>query len=210
MKTAPTFTYREFMKPYVILFFIAICLVLTSCYPYDSIEVNEADTVLTFRNASTDFSTKQTYAMPDSVEYRPEDDATPDPDPVVEQQILSTIERNMEEAGFDKVPAPDEADVLVVPVVTTTTYQGGGCYYWYWDYWYGYPGYCDPYYYEYDVGTLLIIMVDPALAADPSRKDALWIAGINGLLSSSVETAARINKNVNQAFAQSPYLSDGK
>ena len=50
--------------------------------------------------------------------------------------------------------------------------------------------------------------------ADPQNQessDALWVAGINGILedtSSGIST--RLNNNIDQAFVQSPYLGEGK
>jgi hypothetical protein len=213
MKTAHIVIFRKFIQLYIILFFIGFCLVLSSCYPGNDISVSEADIVTTFRNESADFAAKQTYAMPDYVVYITDDDETPENNPVLDRQILSAIERNMEQAGFDLIEDPDQADVLVVPMVTRSTWVGGGCNYWYYDPWYGYPGYCYPYYYTYETGTLFIIMVDPAHADNDSVEDALWTAAINGLLSSSFNAGsseARINRDVNQAFIQSPYLGDGK
>jgi hypothetical protein len=97
MKIAHIFNYRKFIQLYIILFFVGFCLVLASCYPGDDISVSETDIVTTFRNANADFATKQTYAMPDSVIYITDGDETPEGDPVLDQQILSAIERNMEQ-----------------------------------------------------------------------------------------------------------------
>jgi len=210
MKIAHIFKHRKHIQLYIILFFVGFSLALSSCYPGGDISVSETDIVTTFRNASANFAAKQTYSMPDSVDYITDEEEETEIDPVVEQQILSAIERNMDLSGFDLIADPDQADVLVVPMATSSRWVGGGCYYWYWDYWYGYPGWCYPYYYTYKTGSLFIIMVDPDHADDDSIKDALWTVGINGLLSSSSNTSVRINRDIDQAFLQSPYLSDGK
>lgn len=187
-----------------------LSLLLTSCYPGGDITVSETDVVTTFRNEEADFATKQTYAMPDSVTVIADEDEPAEVDPEVEQTILSAIERNMELSGFDLITTPDQADVLVVPMATSNRWVGGGCYPPYWDWWYYYPGWCYPYYYTYKTGTLFIIMVDPEHAEDDSIENALWVSAINGMLSSSSETAVRVDRDIDQAFVQSPYLSDGK
>jgi len=191
-------------------FSLMLSLFLASCYPGGDITVSETDVVTTFRNAEADFATKQTYSMPDSVTVIADEDETAEVNPEVEQQILSAIERNMELSGFDLAATPEQADVLVVPMATSSLWVSGGCYPWYWDSWYYYPGWCYPYYYTYKTGTLFIIMVDPEHAEDDSIEDALWISVINGMLSTSSETAVRVDRDIDQAFVQSPYLSDGK
>lgn len=210
MKITHIFKCRKFLQIYIILFFVGFGLVLISCYPGDPISSSEADIVTTFRNANANFATKQTFSLPDSVIHIDDNDETTEGDPILDQQILSAIERNMEQSGFDLLADPDQADVLVVPMVTSTTFVGGGCYPWYWDSWYYYPGWCYPDYYSYETGTLLIIMVDPDHADDQLTESALWISGINGLVTSQSDTLARLGRDIDQAFEQSPYLSDGK
>ena len=194
----------------LILFVVSFSLLLTSCYPGDPISPSDTDVVTTFKNSAADFSARFTYAMPDSVIHLGKDGPVESESPAIDQQILSAVERNMAAAGYTPEANPDQADVLVVAVVRTTQWVTGGCYPWYWGYYYPYPGYCYPVAYTYETGSLLIIMVDPERSGENDPREALWIAGINGLLSSSSNTAARINSNVDQAFKQSPYLSDGK
>jgi len=194
----------------LILFVVSFSLLLTSCYPGDPISPSDTDVVTTFKNSAADFSSKFSYAMPDSVIHLGKDGPVESESPAIDQQILSAVERNMAAAGYTPEANPDQADVLVVAVVRTTQWVTGGCYPWYWGYYYPYPGYCYPVAYTYETGSLLIIMVDPERSGEIDPREALWISGINGLLSSSSNTAARINSNVDQAFKQSPYLSDGK
>jgi Domain of unknown function (DUF4136) len=210
MRRANFHDYSKHTLLYIIVLTGFINLILASCYPGGDIAVSETDVVTTFRNEEADFSTKKTYSMPDSVTVITDEDETADIDPDVEQQILSAIERNMELSGFDLAADPDQADVLVAPLATSNSWVGGGCYPWYWDSWYYYPGWCYPYYYTYKTGTLFIIMVDPEHAEDDSIENALWVSVINGMLSSSSETEVRVDQDIDQAFAQSPYLSDGK
>ena len=63
--------------------------------------------------------------------------------------------------------------------------------------------------YTYTTGSLVMAMSDPNNTDDTT---ALWVAGINGLMSESsgIDISSRINKNIDQAFTQSPYLGEGK
>jgi hypothetical protein len=99
--------------------------------------------------------------------------------------------------------------VHVLNFATETTWVAGGCYPSYWGWWYPYPGWCYPVAYTYETGTLVTVMVAPGVTTD---EPAIWIAGVNGLLTgaSSAEVSARINRNIDQAFAQSAYLGAGK
>lgn len=194
------------------VFAIAISLTLLSCYPGDAVSATDTDMITTFRNPDADFSSKQTYAMPDMLMYLSKDGVVSgSPNPAADQDVLDAIDRNMQQAGYQKVNNPAQADVLVVPLGTTTDWAGGSCYPWYWDWWYApYPGWCYPVVYTYTTATLLISMVDASQASSSGNVDALWIAGLNGILASGVNTTARIDRDVDQAFDQSPYLGDGK
>ena len=114
----------------------------------------------------------------------------------------------MLQLGYTKVVNPADADVLILPFVSSTTWISGGCYY-YWDYWYPYPGYCYPVAYTYTTGSLVIAMSDQN---NSDETNALWVAGINGLMSESTtaDISVRIDTNIDQAFRQSPYLGEGK
>jgi len=202
--------YPKFVQLFIILFAAGFSLQLASCYPNDPISASDTDVVTTFHNAAADFSTKMSYAMPDSVFHIGEDGPVDSNSPALDQQILSAIEANMAQYGYTVEANPDQADVVVVAMAARSTWVSGGCIPWYWGYYYSYPGYCYPVAYTYETGTVLIIMVDPDLAGNGNPADALWIAGMNGLLDGSSNPASRIDRAVDQAFKQSSYLADGK
>ena len=186
-------------------------LLFISCYPGDPVGVTDTDTVTTFRKKEADFSTKLTYAMPDTVIFVKDDNSTDTGNHEFDAAVLAAIDRNMAEMGYSKTGDPDQADVHVLPMATSTEWVGGGCYPSWWCGWgYCYPGWCYPVAYTYKTGTILITMLDPAESNSSEDVTALWLAGINGLLSSGVNTRARIDRDINQAFRQSPYLKDGK
>jgi hypothetical protein len=50
-------------------------------------------------------------------------------------------------------------------------------------------------------------MLDPEKTISGDQKfGAVWLARINGVVSSSLNTSARITQKINDAFNQSPYL----
>ncbi len=192
----------------LLLLFASISFLLISCYPGKTLTPADTDVIATFFDPDADFSTKMSYSMPDSIIYI-DGAGNPviNPSPY-DQQILNGTENNLQQMGFTEEANPTNADVHVVVFATTTTWVSGDCYSWWWGWWYPYPGWCYPVVYTYQTGTILITMTDPQ---NQGSSDALWIAGLNGILedtSSGIST--RINNNIDQAFKQSPYLGEGK
>jgi hypothetical protein len=189
-----------------------------SCYPGDELTVGETDMVVTLFDQNVDFSTKQTYAMPDTVIHLVDEGLTDDVSRVYDATLLSQIESNLDALGFTRVTDPALADVFVLTAATVNDYTGYAYYGWYWDYWYGYPpgwGWY-PWYpsygttYSYSIGTILVVMADPAAADDATeRTPPIWTAGLNGLADKTTN-AQRIKSGIDQAFAQSQYLGAGK
>jgi hypothetical protein len=62
---------------------------------------------------------------------------------------------------------------------------------------------------SYDVGTLVITMLDPDRPTNPANEvdtaPVLWLAAINGIMTGSGQ-AARLTNLIRQAYDQSPYL----
>ena len=203
---------------------IFAALFFISCYPGEPLITSDLDVVVTFFDKHADFSTKHTYAMPDSVIHIADSsEHSVDIGRQYDALILSEINKNMLEAGFTRITDPGtikDADVFLLPNATATLYVGYDPYDWYyWDYWYPFPpGYGGwyPYYpsgtvYTYPVGTLFIDMVDPHnLDTTQKRVPSIWIAALKGLADGSVSNSTRITNGINQAFKQSPYLKDGK
>jgi hypothetical protein len=191
-------------------------LLLWGCYPHGADYVEDMDVVITTHNASYDFVSKSTYAMPDKIvkvtgnilegqdpSFIPTANAT---------VILSRIAQNMTALGWTRVDVTDTAntDVLLVPVsweTTTLVY-----YYDYWSWWYGgyYPGYGGYYPYygyttSYTTGTLLMTMIDPREISGTGAPVLQWSGALNGILTGSF-SSTRVNGLIDNAFNQSPYL----
>jgi hypothetical protein len=188
-------------------------LLLAGCYPQGPEYVEDTDIVYTTYEETYDFDATTTYAMPDQIvvdvkvddgdttyEYMADKFATP---------ILEKIKQNMEARGWSLVDIEDDPNLTVMPAgLSSTTY-----YYSYWyDWWYGgwYGWYYPPYYTvsSYTTGTLIIVIADPSQAADSpiNRSQALWVGAINGLAGYNYDIT-RLTAGVDQAFAQSPYLT---
>ncbi|MHA2033091.1 MAG: DUF4136 domain-containing protein, partial [Candidatus Kariarchaeaceae archaeon] len=79
-----------------------------------------------------------------------------------------------------------------------------------WGWWGGYPGWGYPggsVTYNYQTGTIFLTMLEPEkINPDDETYGAVWLARMNGVLSSSVNTNSRITQRLNDAFNQSPYL----
>lgn len=188
----------------LMLLLLALAVGLYSCYPGEEITAADTDLVATFFDKEADFATKINYAIRDSVTRLDENG-----DPVFEvgpydQQGINRIKTNLNNAGFNEVANPADADVLIIVFANKSTWVSGGCYSWWYSWYYPYYGWCYPVYYTYDTGTLLIAMLD---AKATEEKNALWVATINGILEdTSAGILDRLYKGIDQAFTQSPYL----
>ena len=131
--------------------------------------------------------------------------------------ILANIKSNLDDLGWTEVDEhTTQPDIMVSVAVTTSTnvswVAGGGWYDYFYGWWGGWGWYYPPVYYpySYQTGTLLIGMLNTDGAdGDTETVAMVWIAGINGVLRSTASAnAARINELIDQAFLQSPYLSE--
>jgi len=194
----------------IMLLFLALAVGLYSCYPGDEITAADTDIVATYFDKEADFSTKLTFAMPDEI-IRLDDEGNPISDPGANDQLaINRIKSNLDQAGFTEITNPDSItnvpDVLVIAFANQSTWVSGGCYSSWYSWYYPYYGWCYPVYYTYDIGTVLIVMIDPS-----ESRNALWVAALNGILEdTNAGIADRLTDGIDQAFTQSPYLSEGK
>ncbi len=190
------------------VFYLSIIMILGSCYPNGPEYYEDTDIVYTKFDDQFDFSTKGSYSIPDKI-VKITGDLGEDEDPEFVKepyntQMLQKIESNMADLGWTSTEDPANADLVLFPAVWTNT----TIYYWY-DYWcWYYPYYCGwgwgyPSVSSYTTGTLLMtLVVDGEDYIEPTR---VWTAAANGLLSGAYNTT-RVNKAIDQAFEQSPYL----
>jgi Domain of unknown function (DUF4136) len=188
---------------------------LWGCYPQGPDYIEEMDVVITKHQETYDFASKATYAMPDRI-VKITGDVAEGQDPqfipdVTAQKILAQIASNMTALGWQRVDISASPDLLLAPAAweTTTVYY----YYDYWYWWYGgyypyYPGSGYPpttYYSSYTTGTLIMSLIDQTVVGGDGTPILQWTGAINGILTGSYD-ATRMNKSINKAFEQSPYL----
>lgn len=203
---------------------VASVAVLGSCYPGDQLTVDESDVVVTLFDGSEDFASKQSYAMPDSIIHLVAEGAQDRISRDFDAEILAQVASNMNGIGFTRQTDPALADVIMLVAVTAqnevgyTGYPWGGSWGWYYPYppgwgWGWYPWYGGgSTLYTYRVGTVFMQMLDPARADSTEAKvPTVWIGALNGLVEGTqAEIEDRVVGGINQAFAQSPYLGEGK
>ena len=200
-------------------------ILISGCYPKGAEFIDDLDLVYTNYSSNFDFNSKQTYAIPDSV-IKITGDIFSDPDGDHKPSFLSAssaavildqINQNMTNAGWSRVNKNNNPDVilLVSSITTTNIYYYYDWWYWGWYYpgfypgwgWY-YPGYYPPYVTGYRSGSVLVQMVDAkATAAGVESVPVVWTCILNGLAEGGTSSIApRVQKGIDKAFAQSPYL----
>ncbi len=196
-----------------ILITVASMLLLGGCYPGGAEYVEDADVVYTTFNEEYDFQSKSTYAMPDriviDVDIDDGDTSFVYMREIFADDILASIEDNMESLGWDRVGIDENPDVLLTPAaIESTTYFYS---YWY-DWWYGgwYGWYYPPYYTisSYTTGTMVMTISDPSMASESpiNKSPAVWISAANGLFTGNYNIN-RVTESIKQSFKQSPYLN---
>jgi hypothetical protein len=188
---------------------VALLFIMSGCYPDGAEYYEETDIVYTDYDDQYDFKSKGTYSIPDKiVKITGELKDGEDPEFVKEPyntQVLQKIKSNMTALGYTETADPENADLVLFPAVwtnTTITY--------YYDYWcWYYPYYCGwgwgyPSVSSYTTGTLLMTLV--ADGEEFVQSTNVWTSAINGLMSGYYDVS-RVNKAIDQAFKQSPYLN---
>ncbi len=203
-----------------------------SCYPGDILNVQDADVVITAYDESFSFTGARTYAMPDSVVAVDLDASNNQYDHSLDAMVLQTVAANMTAAGYARTENPEDlgADLIVLVYanvsnnfVAYTWYPYDTYYGWYggWNYWGGYPGYGGsyPWYGAYPpqttvgnikTGSFVIEIIDPNAQGPTDDGPSLpvrWGAILMGLAQGNAG-AARVERAIDQAFDQSPYLAN--
>jgi Domain of unknown function (DUF4136) len=198
-------------------------VLLAGCYPKGAEYADDLDLVYTNYASGTDFSSRKTYALPDSVIKITGEDV-PDSNYVPQflttsyaSVILASIKQNMDGYGWTEVDKNADPDVILLVSTMTTT----NIYYYYdwsyWDWWYPgwsywgwyYPGYYYPAYVTgYRSGSVFVQMVDSKVTRGAvDNVPVLWNSILNGLAEgNSSNITARLQTNIGKAFIQSPYL----
>lgn len=203
----------------------ALALACASCYPG---EAPVSDVIVTHYDTGRDFKASYTtFALPDTVidVGDPSDDGYIEYDHRYTRPIIDRVKKNLREnLNWEFVPdslitdtnRPDVV-VLVTALLTKNTAISGYPPYWgWWPGWPGGPGYYPPGWgypccwtvVQYNTGTISIDMSEVPMSVD-DVPFIPWSGRLNGLLSSSNnynQTKSRLERGIDQAFAQSPYL----
>ena len=188
----------------------AAVVAAAACYPDEITDISEFDTVTTIQDTLTNFGTARTYVIADTVIHVPIEDGNighADDD-----LLIARVRANMNEAGYQEIANSPTAnpDFYVNVAITTQEWVFidwiGGCYYpWYGCWGWYYPTY--PYVYSYETGTVLAIILDRRHAnAGANRMPVAWVGAVNGVIDVGGEVD-RALEGIDQAFAQSPYVS---
>lgn len=194
---------------------------LIACSPEGATFVEEQDVVYTNHNPGHDFTANSTYALPDQVISisnggLPGDSDQPDfLPPQFANPILATLRSNMNALGYREVDESANPDLILLAAAlqTTEVYYYYDWWYWSWYYpgygpdwgWY-YPGYYPPTVTAVRSGSIFVQMTSPKDINSSNEMAVNWIAIVNGLLEGEGDAAGRIDRTLNQAFSQSPYL----
>ena len=198
-------------RKFLSLALIAGLIFLWGCYPDGAEYYEDTDIVYSNYDDKYDFKSAGTYSMPDKiVKITGNLEEGEEPEYVKEPyntQVLQQIDKNMTALGYTKVADPSKSDLDLFPAVWTNTTV-----YYYYDYWcWYYPyycGWCWGWYYptvsSFTTGTLLMTLVaDGSGYPEPSQ---VWTSAANGLMSGYYDIS-RVNRAIEQAFKQSPYLN---
>lgn len=222
-------------------FLVGLSLVLLSCYrsPDATIYQSDLDVVSTSYNNEIDFKSFLTYHITDSFFVASNvDDIDEDAvnDPEFRFRIKSQIKANMDAFGYQFIDDPENVDPDDVDLIINVTvlyinqkgvvyypiyWSGGGYggyygypYYWGWGGGWNYYWTWVPSYYNYDVGSLVVDILDfknrdtVPITPDSSRinMEIAWSSGMTGIPDSKVNYD-RLLPAIDQSFLQSPYLN---
>jgi len=202
----------------LILAGLSAALFLWSCYPDGGFSsLGDYDVVVSQYDPEIDFTTYQTYVMPDSVVHIIDEGREDEITHKFDDQILTALRDNMANIGYTEVDTTQNPNVSLLVYVNSKTRTGWSYYPGYggwWGWWGYYPPYWGPGYggwavpYEYTTGTLAWEMIDNSSfnPADSTYK-AVWGAAILGFLDDTdTNIKYRLSRDIDQAFNQSPYL----
>ncbi|MDL5048722.1 DUF4136 domain-containing protein [Oscillatoria amoena NRMC-F 0135] len=207
------------MKKLAFAGFLAVTL--AGCYPAGPEYVEDLDVVYTTFDKGYDFAAGTTYSRPDQivVDVERDDNGNWVPEYMPQtfaDQILGYIDDNMEAMGWTRIPNDIDGnptgtpDIVLTPAaVKSTTYFYSYWYdWWYGGYWGGWYGWYYPPYVtisSYTTGSMIMVIADPNIESPINETQAAWVAVANGLFTGAYDFN-RVERAIDQAFAQSPYL----
>jgi len=194
-------------------------LIITGCAkePLDNLSSDEARLYITNHNDSASFSSYATFRIADSVAVIHNNQLQEKARSDYDAQLIEAVAARMQQNGYTRVQAGVTPDIGITISRVYNDYTGVISYP---DYWGGYGGYWDPFYWGYPgygyyfpgiIGTYTVTdgavsidMFDVKNAASNNSIRFLW----NGLIrGNGTFSDGNINKNVQALFDQSSYLT---
>lgn len=182
------------------------------------------DNYLVYTNYDKEANFKEftTYYLPDKILVIGDKDKPEYLEGQTAQDILAAYEQNMNQRGYTRVDNKDEASLGIQVSYIQSTYYFIGYNYPQW--WWGYPGYWDSYYwgnwngwyypyavtYSYSTNSFLAEMVNLKAPEGTDKKlPVIWSSYLTGFETGSALVNRTLAVNaVNQSFIQSPYLTN--
>ncbi len=189
---------------------------MVSCYPEGADKIQDYDVAMTNYDKNANFGAFTTFAIADTIVYF-SDDKQATLSHQFDEQIVKLVTKNFENRGYTLVDTTENPSfVVTISAFSNVNYA----YYidnwynnwsWYWGWW---GGPFSPYYpwypvsvYSYRTGSVAIDMISTTARAD-GKVNVVWTGIADGLLQgSSSFILNRLDKQINQCFVQSPYLS---
>ncbi|MGX5820358.1 DUF4136 domain-containing protein [Chitinophaga lutea] len=196
---------------------LALLIYLSACRKEpDLSELSGNFVVQTDAASGTNFSAYKTYYISDTIALVSDNKKDSILIGAGAQQVIAAIKQNMSARGYTFVPKIAKPDlgintVAFKNVTVGVVYPG---------WWWGYPGYWDPwywgwyypYYYPWSVayavttGSLIGELIDLKNVDASQKLQVIWTFSLNGALGSDQTNTTRAVDGVNQAFTQSEYL----
>ncbi|MEJ1239549.1 DUF4136 domain-containing protein [Chryseolinea sp. T2] len=193
--------------------------IVCGCYPNGPDYVNDLDLVVTRFDKTFNFKNVRTYAIPDDVVKITGNASKGDEivfvDDEYAQVILKAVKDNLESYGWEQADV-STADVVIFPTAMSSTTFVWYYDWWWWDWWYPWDYF--GWYYPYDIyggsytsGTVFLQMTHREGQTAVGNLPVPWAAILNGLLEGGTNNVdSRIERGIDQAFKQSPYLDIDK
>lgn len=206
------------MKSKFILSIAAIGIAIMSCQKNpDTDNLDDNYLVYTNYDAGTDFKSINTFHIIDSILIIDKSEKATYWKNSNSQKIVNAYSDELERAGYIPVEENEEADVVLQLSYINTTYYfntyGSGPWwnfypgYWNWGGWGWYYPYS--FTYSYSTGSIIGELVNiNAPAAQNSKLTVIWNSYICGILNGNTLSLTRTLDAIEQAFIQSPYLSN--
>jgi uncharacterized protein DUF4136 len=197
---------------------LTAAFVASSCQSDTLLSTQGLGAVVTVFESGPALSNARTFVLPDTVVQIPQFDGNMTP--AAAHALTAATRAHFIALGWTELPdaRTSQPDVIVLMASSTrveTALVSAG-----WSASWGYLPYLSPTAdpssvwiapggaipYTYQVGTLVIAMLDVRAPPDSARRDRLlWVAGLDGVVNDP-SVLSRALDGIDQAFAQSPYL----